>query len=515
MKRQFEVGAYQADEKENFNADKSALKSLIEAARNSDIAEDKQNKRQLVKELLAHGFVDRDFILELLKDNGYNKETLKEWETKILTTKEILDVLIPFSAEASTGKKDETLYDEIEIADEDMPTMVEIEDMILPTDDEPKLKPGITEYEPPKTIPRTNMLIKMLKEYGIESNEYIIISGRNNPDTVRQQSYKMFLLPKIDKMVFVCDEEGNATFILHQLAADTDNIKKIYSLKKSELKVMNELVDQINWTNQKEWEEQIFEAITKESPISGKIINWKEFIQTIREQIQISSRERPNLVDLETLKAEVRAAGIDTTSKYQEERNNHPGWPSTPARHYGDKWVNWYDIFGREKPPILEERKKRSSKYLDFETLKMEVRVAGISNQIEYRLEQKKHPDWPSAPYDHYKKEWTNFSDFFGREKKQFLDFQTFKAEIRAAGVKNKYQYTILQKQHSDWPYHPEKHYKDDWTDWDEVLGIKKVDFQTFIAEVKKAGITSSQNFKELQKQHPNWPLHPEREYPE
>ena len=209
MERRFEAGAYQADEQKDFTADKEALKSIIKVARDSDIDEDKQNKRKIAKELLAHGLVDRDFILELLEDNGADEATLKEWEEKVLTTEEIIDTLIPLPAEVkeveseTTDDKGKTPpdYGEIEIAEEDMPTIVEIDGIILPTDEEPRIRPGETEYEPPKTIPRTNMLIGMLGEYGIKPDEYMVASGRNSDDVVRKESYKMFLLPSIDKMV--------------------------------------------------------------------------------------------------------------------------------------------------------------------------------------------------------------------------------------------------------------------------------------------------------------------------
>ncbi len=81
--RRFEAGGYQANEQSEFNSDQETFKALVESARNTDTAEEKEEKRRLAKELIAHGLVDRDLIIEILRSQGADQIVLDEWENKV------------------------------------------------------------------------------------------------------------------------------------------------------------------------------------------------------------------------------------------------------------------------------------------------------------------------------------------------------------------------------------------------------------------------------------------------
>ena len=68
---------------------------------------------------------------------------------------------------------------------------------------------GIDEKEP---IPRTQYLIEVLSEI---DQEYVWLTGENSLGMVRERSYHVFIVPKLDKLILVCNEEGNSTFIYH------------------------------------------------------------------------------------------------------------------------------------------------------------------------------------------------------------------------------------------------------------------------------------------------------------
>jgi len=326
--------------------------------------------------------------------------------------------------------------------------------MILPTDDEPRIISGEGESLEHKMIPRTAMLINLLSEFGISLDDCKIFVGTNKPEVVRQENYRMFTIKPREKIIYVCDEEGNSTYILHNYTEDDSDLKRLMALKKSELKAMGELVDKIDWSNKDTWQEEIFKALTKKSPVPDGIKNWQEYIRKIRDEAVARKKEKEKFVDLETLKAKVRAAGIDSKPTYKKEQKNHPSWPSNPNRTYGEEWVSWPDLWGK--------------KYVDLETLKAEVRAAGINSQPKYRIEQKNRPSWPSGPEYHYGEEWVSWPDLWG---KKFVDLETLKAEVKAAGVDSEPKYRIEQKNHPSWPSSPRVHYGEEWVSWTDLWG--------------------------------------------
>ena len=79
---------------------------------------------------------------------------------------------------------------------------------------------------------------------------------------IRKESYEMFIIPSLEKMILVCDEEGNSTFIINRLS-ETPHF--YYSLSKDQLKALkdSELIDQIDWRNLDKWKEDLLNSLTK------------------------------------------------------------------------------------------------------------------------------------------------------------------------------------------------------------------------------------------------------------
>ena len=132
---------------------------------------------------------------------------------------------------------------------------------------------------------------------------------------------------------------------------------------------------------------------------STKRINSKNCSKLYKEAL--SKKLGIKIISLGQLKKEVQKAGIKSAEKYRLKRKPH--WPSAPNRNYKDKWISWYDLFGKKDKKID----------ISLGQLKKEVQKLTIKNQEEYYLKRK--PRWPSVPEQYYKDEWINWCDFLGK----------------------------------------------------------------------------------------------------
>lgn len=86
--------------------------------------------------------------------------------------------------------------------------------------DKPSLPPGAGNIEagsgkgiePKEIIHRTRFFIDLLSELNLD---YKLGEGTNTPTMMRGRSYQDFYIPSLKKLVLVNNEEGNASFILH------------------------------------------------------------------------------------------------------------------------------------------------------------------------------------------------------------------------------------------------------------------------------------------------------------
>jgi hypothetical protein len=90
-----------------------------------------------------------------------------------------------------------------------------------------------------------------------------------------------------------------------------------------------------------------------------------------------------------------------------------------------------------------------------------------------YLKERKKHPEWPSVPFEFYKNSgWVSWNDLFGKEKIKYLTLDELKSVLRNKKVKTTTEYRKLQKEHPEWPSNPPRAFKNSgWINWDDLLG--------------------------------------------
>jgi hypothetical protein len=95
---------------------------------------------------------------------------------------------------------------------------IQLDRVITPPDEgELITTPGERHLEPKGQVPRLKtLLFAAHKTFDVDLNqpeECAVLSGELRPTMIRKASYKLVLLPGLNRAVLVCDEEENATFV--------------------------------------------------------------------------------------------------------------------------------------------------------------------------------------------------------------------------------------------------------------------------------------------------------------
>jgi len=127
---------------------------------------------------------------------------------------------------------------------------------------------------------------------------------------MRRESYVMFVIPDLKKLVLICDEEGNATYIIHN-APTKDEFEKLkrdeevaeserspsfyYKMTKDDLQIlMKELgiVSSIKWDEEK-WLEKVEDELTKEVNFNFKMEDTKQILELEDDQLKEMGNAEP------------------------------------------------------------------------------------------------------------------------------------------------------------------------------------------------------------------------------
>ena len=103
-----------------------------------------------------------------------------------------------------------------------------VDETIVPSDN---LELGIingsgSDYVPAALVSREQYLLEVLKELKIEGDCIERWYGKNSPEMMRKESYSLWKIPELEKMVLVCDEEGNRTFVINECKAPKKYIRR-------------------------------------------------------------------------------------------------------------------------------------------------------------------------------------------------------------------------------------------------------------------------------------------------
>lgn len=103
---------------------------------------------------------------------------------------------------------------------------------ILPTSGESKFETGSGRgMAEKKLVPRTRMLMELLQEMHFE---YALLEGATQLNTMRKENYLIFALPEIKTAIWINDEGGNATYVVHHL--EEADWEKFAALQKDDLR---------------------------------------------------------------------------------------------------------------------------------------------------------------------------------------------------------------------------------------------------------------------------------------
>jgi hypothetical protein len=379
-----------------------------------------------------------------------------------------------------------------------------------------------------KTFKRLLTLLYILKhDFDIEPKDVRILEGIVTEDMMRKIPYVRVEVPTKERVVYICDEEGNASYIfdtkkLNEVGLTIDDIDLDDKTKKNSLIGTYPSIG-VRVIQSPNWRSNVARAL------EGPIVEEEKQAEGQKvAKVRVSEfREKKVWPPFAEFKAEVMSFyhnQKDIGVWYNQERKIHPNWPANPHVTYkGQGWQSW--------PKLVE-------KYLSFEDFQEEVRrvykESGEGNAHKwYMKEYKNHPKWPSDPYMFYSdEEWISWSDLVGQENihsREFISFEQFQSEVRAlypgqGDVQEWYKKTRVEKGKTNtWPSIPHWLYRNSgWIGWAELVGKeshmkrKFLPFDQFQAEVRALHpklVGLREWYREEKKKHKNWPNKPEEKY--
>lgn len=296
---------------------------------------------------------------------------------------------------------------------------------------------------------RSQFLAELLSEMGLE---YSVKEGENVPNMMRKLSYYTFIISKINKLVFVNNEEGNSTFIIHQFSGGLEEAEEYCRMSKDALK-------------------KLPKDIFSELVYPGNKEDWKMEMQNILEN------GPDHVLSFEDVCQKVRIIGFKGAKDYALRYKNFSNLPSNPDHCYRDKgWKSWGDFLGTGKEI------QKSEQILLFDEARQKARDFGFKNERDYRSRYKNIPGLPGDPRVFYKKKgWSSWADFLGielelRQKtEQILPFKEAKEKATSLGFKDGSDYFSRYKDFPGLPGNPDQHYRDKgWKSWGDFLGTGK-----------------------------------------
>ncbi len=290
------------------------------------------------------------------------------------------------------------------------------------------------------------------------------------------------------------------------------------------------------------------------------VTDYEEVLKIVRERERVDKKD--NFLSLEELKTQVLSEGIVDGKQYVKVYKEHPGWPSTPAYTYGEKWPGWKIFLNKEAVEFLSldelqkqvlaadvqdevdykkikkdhkdwpydpayfykgewqnwrEFLKKNNRFLSYDAMRLQVKEKGVSDWGQYQKVYKNHPGWPSNPYATYRDEWNGYPEFFGKEVVEFFLFEKAREVVRSAKIKNNKEYKKEYKKYPGLPAVPSEIYKDQWISWPEFLGTEVADlsYTDLREQVRSAGIKTGADYVAVYKNHPGWPSTPASTYGE
>ena len=385
-----------------------------------------------------------------------------------------------------------------------------------------EVKEGTGSFEK-RMFPRLLTLLYILEhDFNLPPIEAHITQGIVIPKMMRRIPYVRVEIPAQNRVIYICDEEGNVSYVfdttrLREVGLTLEEVDVDDKKDKNSLIAYYPGIG-IKIIQSKNWRRNIAIALGKEIP---KVETGIPEEHEAEERERASEfKESGEFLSFDKFQSEVRSlypGQGDISDWYHKERKKHSNWTSSPQRTYKNKgWEGFPELVGRMLPSFLEFQSEVRSLYAGQENVA----------RWFYEEEKKKHPNWPSDPGSKYKDEgWMGWSELVNKvnpTEKVWLTFNDFQAEVKSlypgqGSVSDWYK--VEKKKHPNWPSSPDLVYKDKgWIGWPEFMGRENIlkreflPFEKFRTEVRSLypgqGSVSSW-YRPEKKKHPNWPSDP------
>jgi len=204
--------------------------------------------------------------------------------------------------------------------------------------------------------------------------------------------------------------------------------------------------------------------------------------------------------------------GLTSQSEYRKGHRQDPKLPSKPEKTYCEKWVDWYDFLGTERPG--------EKFYATYAEASEAAQRLSLTSQSEYREEYHQDSKLPSNPYKAYADDWVDWYDFLAKGRKYATYAEASKAAQRL-GFTCINEYLSDYRQDPRLPSTPYQTYVEDWVDWYDFLDTERPgeQFYSTYAEASEAaqrlGFTTQPNYVKGYQQDLKLPSSPQALYAE
>tara|TARA_R110001592_G_scaffold341474_1_gene630557 strand:+ start:29191 stop:33345 length:4155 start_codon:yes stop_codon:yes gene_type:complete len=191
-----------------------------------------------------------------------------------------------------------------------------------------------------------------------------------------------------------------------------------------------------------------------------KWVDWYDFLGNPRPVVKYRTYEEARLV--------VQALGISGLKQYQSGYTKDPMLPSQPQDFYKEKWVDWYDFLGNERPEY--------EKYATYEEARLAAQTLGFDSSKQYFVGYMQDPRLHSNPHVSYADDWEGWYDFLGNERLEvkYLTYEEARSAAKSLNFDGIREYKVGYKQDPKLPSSPHVSYADEWVDWYDFLGNER-----------------------------------------
>ena len=232
-------------------------------------------------------------------------------------------------------------------------------------------------------------------------------------------------------------------------------------------------------------------------------VDWSDFL----------GKNRP--VVLYATYAEASAAaqqlGLDSVKAYRKGHKRDPRLTASPDVMYDKDWVDWFDFFGKDKPPAV---------YTTYAEASAAAQQLGLESIKFYSKGYKRDPRLPPCPNVVYDADWVDWYDFL-RKNKPVAFYDTYAEASSAAqklGLESIKRYRKGHKRDPRLPASPDVVYDADWVDWYDFFGKDKpvpiyASYPEASAATQRLGFETSKAYHKGYRQDPRLPANPKEVY--